>query len=293
MTSLAVRSATGRGPVRVVARLGTRTAAAVAEFGVWCVQFVLVGLYHVVVDLVLRLRYRRVVLQHVSDVAIGAGGLVVGSGMILVIFSLSFLTGSTVGVQGYTGLEQIGAEAFSGLIGSFANVREVTPVVAAVALAAQVGTSFTAEIGAMRVAEEIDALEVMGVPAFVYLVCTRLLGTLIALVPLYLIALFTSFAATRLITTGVYGLSPGVYDHYFSLFLPPIDVVLSVVKFAVFAVLIVLIHCYYGFYASGGPEGVGQAVGRAVRMSISGVVAVNLVLSFLFWGTGSSVSLVG
>lgn len=280
-------------PYRMARRGAMSTVFTVAALGLWVLQFVVMALYHTVVDLVLRLRYRRVVLEHVSNVAVGAGGLVLGSGMIFVIFSLSLLAGGTVGMQGYAALEQIGAEAFSGLVGSFANVREVTPVVAAIALAAQVGTSFTAEIGAMRVSEEIDALEVMGVHAFVYLVCTRLLATLLALVPLYLVALFTSFLATRLITTAYYGLSPGVYDHYFELFLPPIDVVYSVVKFVVFAVLIVLVHCYYGFYASGGPAGVGRAVGRAVRTAISAVVVVNLTLSFVFWGTGNTVSLTG
>lgn len=280
-------------PYRMARRGAMSTVSTVAALGLWVLQFVVMALYHTVVDLVLRLRYRRVVLEHVSNVAVGAGGLVLGSGMIFVIFSLSLLAGGTVGMQGYAALEQIGAEAFSGLVGSFANVREITPVVAAIALAAQVGTSFTAEIGAMRVSEEIDALEVMGVHAFVYLVCTRLLATLLALVPLYLVALFTSFLATRLITTAYYGLSPGVYDHYFELFLPPIDVVYSVVKFVVFAVLIVLVHCYYGFYASGGPAGVGRAVGRAVRTAISAVVVVNLTLSFVFWGTGNTVSLTG
>lgn len=293
MSMIGLAHAARRPLVAGVGRAGLRTVEGVAGFGQWVWQFGVLAAWHTVVDLVLRLRYRRVVLEHVSDIAIGAGGMVLGSGMVFVIFALSMLAGGTVGIQGYSGLEQIGAEAFAGLIGSFANVREVTPVVAAVALAAQVGTSFTAELGAMRVSEEIDALEVMGIPSFVYLVCTRLLATLIALVPLYLVALFTSFLATRLVTTVVFGLSPGIYDYYFELFLPPIDVVYSVVKFIVFAILIVLIHCHYGYHASGGPAGVGRAVGRAVRMAISSVVAVNLLLSFVFWGTSSSASLTG
>ncbi len=287
------RLATLRPPLRGVVGAGSRSVNGIASLGTAVLQFGVLAIWHTVVDLILRLRYRKVVLQQVSDVVIGAGGYVLGSGMILVIFSLSFLAGTTVGLQGYTGLEQIGAESFSGLIGSFANVREVTPVIAGVALAAQVGTSFTAEIGAMRVSDEIDALETMGIPSFVYLVCTRLLATLIALVPLYLVALFTSFAATRLITTRFFGLSPGIYDYYFELYLPPIDVVYSVIKFIVFTFLVVLIHCYYGYYATGGPSGVGRAVGRAVRLAISAIVVVNLLLSFLFWGTTSTVSLTG
>lgn len=178
------RLAALRPPLRAAAGVGTRGVQGVAALGAFVLQFVVLAFWHTLVTLILRLRYRKVVAQQVSDVVVGAGGFVLGSGMILVIFSLSFLAGTTVGLQGYTGLEQIGAESFAGLIGSFANVREVTPVIAGVALAAQVGTSFTAELGAMRVSDEIDALETMGIPSFVYLVCTRLLATLIALVPL-------------------------------------------------------------------------------------------------------------
>ncbi len=242
---------------------------------------------------VLRLKYRNVVFSLVSDITVGAGALIVGAGMVFVIFSMSFFTGANVGLQGYSGLEQIGAQAFTGLVGSFANTREVTPLIAGVAFAAQVGAGFTAELGAMRISEEIDALEVMSVRPMTYLVGTRVLAALIAIIPLYLISLFASFFATKLVTTEFFGLSPGVYDYYFRLYLPPIDILYSCIKAAVFAVLVALIHCYYGFNASGGPAGVGVAVGRAIRLSIVAVVLVNLVLSLIFWGGGNTVSLTG
>ena len=107
-------------------------------------------------DVIFRLKYREVVYQQVSDVTVGAGAWVFGSGMVFVVFAMSFFTGTEVGLQGYKGLEQIGAEAFTGLIGSFANVREVTPLIAATALAAQVGAGFTAEIGAMRISSPLS-----------------------------------------------------------------------------------------------------------------------------------------
>ena len=118
-------------------------------------------------------------------------------------------------------------------------------------------------------------------------------ATLVALIPLYLISLFASFFATKLVTTELFGLSPGVYDYYFRLYLPPIDIFYSVIKVVVFAVVVALIHCYYGYNATGGPAGVGVAVGRAIRASIVTVVVLNLVLSLLFWGGGSTVSLTG
>ncbi|MGK2948155.1 MAG: ABC transporter permease [Acidimicrobiales bacterium] len=244
-------------------------------------------------QLILRLKYRNVVFNLVSDITIGAGALIVGGGMVFVIFSMSFFTGTNVGLQGFKGLEQIGAEAFTGLIGSFANTREVTPLIAGVAFAAQVGAGFTAELGAMRISEEIDALEVMSVPSKAYLVATRVAAALLAIIPLYLISLFASFFATKLVTTQFFGLSEGIYDYYFRLYLPPIDVLYSVIKAAVFAVVVALVHCYYGYYASGGPAGVGVAVGRAIRLSIVLVVVLNLVLSLIFWGGGNTVSLTG
>ena len=250
-------------------------------------------LWEVLTVNVLRLKYKNVVFNLVSDITVGAGALIVGAGMVFVIFSMSFFTGANVGLQGYAGLEQIGAEAFTGLIGSFANTREVTPLIAGVAFAAQVGAGFTAELGAMRISEEIDALEVMSIRPMTYLVGTRVLAALVAIIPLYLISLFASFFATRLVTTEFFGLSPGVYDYYFRLYLPPIDIFYSLVKATVFAVVVALIHCYYGFNATGGPAGVGVAVGRAIRLSIVAVVLFNLILSLIFWGGGNTVSLTG
>src|SRR3954470_3323539 len=229
----------------------------------------------------------------ISDITIGAGALIVGGGMVFVIFSMSFFTGTEVGLQGFKGLEQIGAQAFTGLVGSFANTREVTPIIAGVAFAAQVGAGFTAELGAMRISDEIDALEVMSVPSRPYLVATRVTAAVIAIIPLYLIALFASFFATKLVSTKFFGLPPGVYDYYFRLYLPFRDVVFSLTKAVLFAVVVALIHCYYGYNASGGPAGVGVAVGRAIRLSIVSVVLLNLVLSLIFWGGGNTVSLTG
>jgi phospholipid/cholesterol/gamma-HCH transport system permease protein len=250
-------------------------------------------IFHSVVDICLRLKYRSVVFRQISDVVVGAGAVLAGGGMIFVIGAMSLATGATVGLQGFTALQQIGAQSFTGLVASFGNVREITPVIAGVALAAQVGAGFTAEIGAMRISDELDALEVMSIPSLEYVVCTRLIATLVALVPLYFISLFASFYASRLITTQYLGLSPGIYDHYFHFYLPPLDILYSIVKVAVFAVAVVIIHCYYGYYASGGPAGVGVAVGRAIRMSIIAIVLINLFLSFVFWGTTNTVSLTG
>jgi phospholipid/cholesterol/gamma-HCH transport system permease protein len=239
------------------------------------------------------LKYRKVIANTVSDITIGVGALVVGAGTFFVIFAMAFFTGTQVGLEGFQGLSQIGAQAFTGLISSWANTREITPLVAGVALAAQVGTSFTAELGAARISDEIDALEVMAVPSLTYMVSTRIWAALITMIPLYLAALFSSYLATEAIVTRFFSLDPGTYVHYFRLFLPPIDVVYSLIKAVIFAILVVLIHCYYGYNASGGPAGVGIASGRAIRTSIVVVVIVNLVLSLIFWGGADTVRIAG
>ena len=238
-------------------------------------------------------KHRQVVAQQVSDVVIGSGAYVLGGGMVFVIITLSLAAGGVVGLQSVNALDAIGAQSFIGLVSAYINVRETTPIIAGTALAAQLGASFTAELGAQRISEEIDALEVMSVEPISYLVATRLAASLIAIVPLYLISLFAAFFATKLVSTQLLDLSPGVYDYYFNLFLPPIDVLGSLVKVVVFTVLVVLIHCYYGFNATGGPAGVGVAVGRAIRASLTAIIVVNLFLSQLFYGGGGGASLTG
>ena len=238
-------------------------------------------------------KYREVIARLVAEVAVGSGALLIGGGMFFVIGALTFFTGTAVGLEGYVGLDQIGAQAYVGLVSAFANTREITPLIAGVTLAAQVGAGFTAELGAMRVNEEIDALEVMAVRPVPYLVSTRIISAMVAITPLYLISLFSSYIATELVVTKLLGLSGGTYAHYFSLFLPPEDVFYSLIKAMVFAVTVALIHCYYGFNASGGPAGVGIAVGKAIRASIVAVNVLNLMMSSFMWGVTDTVRIAG
>ena len=238
-------------------------------------------------------RYRREVMRLLGEVSFGSGGLAVVGGTVGVIAFLTFFTGTEVGLQGYQALNQIGSGAFTGFISAYFNTREIAPLVAALALSATVGCGFTAQIGAMRINEEIDALEVMGVPSLPFLVTTRIIAGFVAVIPLYVLGLLTSYFATRVIATQAYGQSTGTYDHYFNLFLPPEDVLWSFLKVLVFAVVIILTHCYYGYRASGGPAGVGLAVGRAVRFSIVAVNIIDLFLSLAIWGSTTTVRIAG
>ncbi len=238
-------------------------------------------------------RYKKEVIRLLAEVSLGTGALAVIGGTVGVIGFLAFFTGTEVGLQGYSALNQLGSAAFTGFVSAYFNTREIAPLVAGLALAATVGCGFTAQLGAMRISEEVDALEVMGIPSLPFLVTTRMIAGFIAVIPLYVVGLLSSYWATRLIATGYYGQSKGTYDHYFHLFLPPGDVLWSFAKVLVFAVVIILIHCYYGYTASGGPAGVGLAVGKAVRTSIVAINLVDFFLSLAIWGATTTVRIAG
>ncbi|MFC4605058.1 MlaE family ABC transporter permease [Rhodococcus kronopolitis] len=237
--------------------------------------------------------YSREVLRLLAEVTFGSGALAVIGGTIGVIVMMSGFTGVVVGLQGYAALDQLGSSVLTGFLSAYVNTRELAPVVAALALSATVGAGFTAQLGAMRISEEIDALEVMAVPSVPFLVSTRMIAGFVAVIPLYIVGLLASYFASRLISTVFNGQSSGSYDHYFNLFLPPIDVLWSFGKVLVFAFVLIMIHCYYGFHASGGPAGVGVAVGRAVRTAIVTIAVLDFFLSLAIWGTTTTVRVAG
>ena len=237
--------------------------------------------------------YRHEVLRLIAEVTFGVGVLAVLGGTIGVIVMMSGFTGVVVGLQGYAALDQIGSSVLTGFLSAYVNTREVAPVVASLALSATVGCGFTAQLGAMRISEEIDALEVMAIPSVPYLVTTRIIAGFIAVIPLYVVGLLSSYLATRGVNTLVQGQSTGSFDHYFHLFLPPEDVLYSFVKVIIFAFVLVMIHCFYGFTASGGPAGVGVAVGRAVRTTIVVVAILNFFVGLALWGTTTTVRVAG
>jgi phospholipid/cholesterol/gamma-HCH transport system permease protein len=239
------------------------------------------------------LRYKKEVVRLLAEVSLGSGALALVGGTVGVIAFLTFFTGTNVGLQGYAALNQLGVANFTAFISAYFNTREIAPLVTGLALSATIGAGFTAQLGAMRVSEEVDALEVMGIPSLPFLVTTRMIAGFIAVIPLYVIGLLSSYFAARLITTGFYGQSTGTYDQYFNQYLPPEDVIWSFFKVLVFAIIIILIHCYYGYYASGGPAGVGVAVGRAVRLAIVAINVVDFFLSLAIWGSTTTVRIAG
>jgi len=239
------------------------------------------------------IHYKTEIARILAEMSLGTGALAVIGGTIVIVGLLTLSAGALVAVQGYNSLAGIGTEALTGFISAYINVRLIAPVVAGIGLAATIGAGATAQIGAMRISEEIDALEVMGVRSIAYLASTRVIAGLVVVMPLYCIAVTMSFLAARVGTTVVYGQSTGVYDHYFRTFLQPVDLIWSFVQALTMAFVVMLVHTFYGYTASGGPAGVGEAVGRAVRTSLVFTVFVTLMMSLAIYGQNSHFNLSG
>jgi phospholipid/cholesterol/gamma-HCH transport system permease protein len=238
-------------------------------------------------------RYRKETVRLIAEMALGTGALLVVGGTVGVAAFLTLASGGVIAVQGYSSLGNIGIEALTGFLSAFLNVRIVAPVIAGIALAATIGAGTTAQLGAMRAAEEIDALEVMAVRSVSYLVSTRLIAGLVVIIPLYSLSVLASFFAARFTTVYINGQSSGLYDHYFNTFLIPTDLLWSFLQAIVMSIAVMLIHTYYGYNAVGGPIGVGVATGDAVRLSLIVVVIITLLISLAVYGASGNLTLSG
>jgi len=235
--------------------------------------------------------YRKETLRLIAEIGMGTGAMAVIGGTSAIVGFVSLSGSSLVAIQGFASLGNIGVEAFTGFFAAMINVRSAAPLVSGVALAAVVGAGATAELGAMRISEEIDALEVMGIKSISYLVSTRIMAGFVVIIPLYAMAMILSFLSGQVTTTLFYGQSTGTYQHYFSTFLRPEDVFWSFVDAIIISIIVMLNHCYYGYFASGGPVGVGEAVGRAMRASLVAVALVVLFVALALYGVDPNFNL--
>lgn len=232
-------------------------------------------------------QYRKEFLRLLSDIAWGNGSIVVGGGTAGVAVVLGITAGALVAIEGYNFLDLLGLGPATGIISSLVNTRELAPIMASMAFAMQAGCRFTAQLGAMRIAEEIDALDSIAIRPIPFLVTTRLMASTVAVIPLYVACLATTYLTSQIGTGFISGGSIGPYLHYFTMMLSGKDVVYSVLKCVIFVWLASTMQCYYGFYAAGGPEGVGVAAGRAMRASITVVIMTNMLLTMALWSVDS------
>lgn len=229
-------------------------------------------------------QYRKETLARMNSLAWGRGSLVVDGGLISVLIILGIAIGVSIAIEAFAILNLLGFGALSGIIGGLWNVREMSPLIAGIAFAAQTGTRMTAELGSMRIAEEIDAIEAMGLRPIPYVVGTRLVGGMLIVIPGILFTLLVSFSVSNAMIKGAYNQPGGTYDHYFVQFLSPTDLAYSTLKAIIFCAAVTIIHCYYGYFASGGPVGVGLASGRAVRVSLVAIMVLDFILTVALWG---------
>ena len=228
--------------------------------------------------------YRKHVLNQIAEVTFGSKSLLSGGGTLGIVLAMSLAAALMLGVETYRGLQLVGMTSLSGMLSAIANTRELAPVVVGIALAAKVGTGFTAQVGAMRISDEIAALDSMAIRSIPFLATTRMIAAMVCILPIYMVGLLASYIATRLVVVWYNGESSGTYDYFFHLALTPTDLRYSATKAIVFAAIVALVHCSYGYFASGGPEGVGQAAGRALRTSILAIGIFDVIFTFGLWG---------
>jgi phospholipid/cholesterol/gamma-HCH transport system permease protein len=238
-------------------------------------------------------RHTREVVRLIAELGTGTGALALVGGSIVIVASITFFAGAVAAAQGFESSSNIGVGTFSPLLAAFFTARLSTPLLAGVALAVTIGAATTSQLGAMRISEEIDALEVMAIPSIPFLATTRVLAGFIVITPLYVLATLAGFLADYLLLVFYYQTGAGNFEHYFFLYLQPLDIIFSYIQVLGMVTVVMLIHTYYGFNASGGPAGVGEAVGRSVRASLSAVMIVNLLIGMALYSNFNTFHLAG
>ena len=215
-----------------------------------------------------------------------AGLLILSS--TLVIWGLIFIIGLQCGIEGAYFNRAVGSPAYSGVFAAWCDLRELVPYAFGYMMAAKVGTGIVAEIGSMRISDEIDALEVMGISSMTFLCATRLLAAWLVLPFMYLAGIGAGFFASYLAVVQQIGeVSSGGFFLIFWMFQNPPDLLYSVIKAMAMATVIVLVGCYYGYNASGGPVGVGTATAKSMVLNTVMVHLIGMVGTQIFWGSNA------
>jgi len=206
----------------------------------------------------------------------------IGVRSVPVVLATGAFVGMVLAVQMYSQLQKVGAGGLAGMIINLSMVKQIGPVLAAVILAGRIGGGMTAELGTMRVTEQIDALTAMGADPIYYLVVPRFLATCM------LIPLLTAFSdmvgilGGYLVTVKAFGADPHFYWYHSSQILETWDVMEGILKTFLFGAAIALISCYEGFHCGPGAEGVGRACTRAFVISFMAILVVNFFMAVFF-----------
>jgi phospholipid/cholesterol/gamma-HCH transport system permease protein len=213
-----------------------------------------------------------------------AGILIITS--TVVIWALVFIVGiGACGTEGAYFTQSMGAPSYAGAFAGWCDLREAVPYAFGYMMAAKIGTGIVAELGAMRINDEIDALEVMGLDSMSYLCATRLLAAWMVLPFVYATAIGVAYLASYIaVVDQVAAVSSGGYLLIFWQYQNPTDYLYSVIKAMAMATVIVLVACYYGYNASGGPVGVGKSTAQSMVLNIVLVTLIGMLGTQVFWG---------
>ena len=223
------------------------------------------------------------VLKFFGEALRQAGVLILSS--TLVIWGLIFIIGLQCGIEGAYFNRSVGSPAYAGVFAAWCDLRELVPYAFGYMMAAKVGTGIVAELGSMRISDEIDALEVMGISSMTFLCATRLLAAWLVLPFMYLAGIGAGFFASYLAVVEQIGeVSSGGFFLIFWMFQNPPDLLYSLIKAMSMATVIVLVGCYYGYNASGGPVGVGTATAKSMVLNIVLVHLIGMLGTQVFWG---------
>lgn len=221
--------------------------------------------------------------HYVGEVFHQAGVLILSSG--LIVWFMQFMVGTMCATEASYTLKQVGAPLYSAIFTDYCGLREMSPYMWAYIFAAKVGCGLVAEIGSMRIADEIDAMEVMGVKSLSYLVGTRILAAWLAMPFLFIVGLGMSYIAMYLVVVVQLGdVSSGGYLYIFWLYQNPLDIIYATLKVIAMGTCVIFVGCYYGYNASGGPVGVGQATAKSMMVNMVLVHIISTLGTQLFWG---------
>ena len=206
-------------------------------------------------------------------------------GSTVIIYMLVFAFGLVVGVESTYGARLIGAPSLSAVGAVLGGLREFTPYAFGYMMAAKVSTGYVAEIGTMRITDEIDAQETMGIDSLVYLGTTRLLAAWIVLPVVFAFAVAVGFAGAYLTTViQLAQVSPAGYLRLFWELQTPPDLLFAGIKAMLMATYVVLVGVYFGYRVRGGPAEVGVATARAMVVNLVGIHVIGMLASQAFWG---------
>lgn len=204
-----------------------------------------------------------------------------------ILLVIAAFVGTNLALQGFYAFRPLGGGRLVGMFVSLAGVRELGPIIAASMVAAKAGTEMASQIGVMRIREQIDALEVMAINPYAWLITPRLVGIVLVLPALTIIAIFTMLASGYLVAVFQLGLNGSTYLTFATQGITAMDFVYGMLKAVWFGVVICLVSCWYGFTCGRGPEGVGEATNRAVVSSAVICVFTNYFISEVLYGGGS------